>query len=228
MRQFWSLNKTKIMGGLVLIIQYLQLPGNSGVIEKHIGTSGLEVIGILFGIIIIIIGVVNGGTPPSQGGDGKTVTRSFALMAILAGMLVALTSLSGCTGTRAAYKAADTLDEYAYVISEQYAASVEEAANYAEENEANASAVAKLRAADDKTKPIIRGLNPLAQSWKATRDATTEQELRDALDKAVVALTDFIRVIKEVRGQPVTGSVLKLEENVRWIQSRLVLLPSAS
>lgn len=225
MRQFWSNNKTKIMGGLVLIVQYLQLPGNSGVIEKHIGTSGLEILGILFGITIIIIGVVNGGPPPSS-----SAARTPWFVSII-GFLLVIAMLSGCAGTKFAYKQANSLDEYAYVATEQYAAAVKEAADYKESAGSNASMVAKLQAADAKARPLFDEVRPLAESYRNVKDAKTAAELQAALDKAIPALAELLRSLKAT-GSPqayrLEATFEQFLKEARWTPLRYRLSLSAS
>src|SRR5687767_10359580 len=76
-----------------------------------------------------------GDIPPSPTGPGTQ--RGFFRAALLACVAlasagVALVSMSGCAGTKAAYGAADSLPDTAYVVAEHYAAVVKEAADIAQ------------------------------------------------------------------------------------------------
>lgn len=119
-------------------------------------------------------------------------TRAFSLIPLL---LLAL--LSGCAGTKAAYRAADTLDEQAYVIAEHYAAVVKEAANIAPHLPAHLKS--ELQAADQVAKPLIVKLGPLSEKFQTVKTAETEIELQQEVNDALIALTDFINALKQAR-----------------------------
>lgn len=113
--------------------------------------------------------------------------------------VAAIIGMSGCQGTRQAYQSAETLDAYAYVVAEHYAAVLAEAADLAEHPATSASIRQKLQDADNKASPLVLSLRPLAESYRDTRSAETEVELQVALDRAVVALHQFIETLKGVR-----------------------------
>lgn len=116
--------------------------------------------------------------------------------------------MAGCVGTRGAYKAAETLDEYAYVLTEHYAIVVKQAADLKDRSTTPAAVVQVLRAADSAAKPIFLGstdpprpsLRALAESFASVRDATTEKELQEAVDQAVLKLADLTRAVKAAEG----------------------------
>lgn len=112
---------------------------------------------------------------------------------------VVFASLLGCVGTKSAYRAADTLEEQAYVVTEHYAALVKEAADLATAPGTPRSVIDALQEADQSTKPVIVGLAPLVQRYSAVRDAQTEAELQAAVNEALIALTNFINTIKAAR-----------------------------
>lgn len=137
-----------------------------------------------------------GEIPRRQGG--------FALLSVLSLVLalgIVVSILAGCTGTRAAYKAADSLPDQAYVVAEHYAAIVKQAADLAENAATPESVKDQLKAADNKARPLVLLLKELAAAYQATRTAETEADLQGTLDKAVVAVADLIRAVKAARGE---------------------------
>lgn len=148
------------------------------------------------------------GTHPTQGGF---VRLSFVwLLAAIASLFVLPGLLSGCTGTKAAYKAADSLADTAYVITEHYAAVLHEAAELREHTGTPAAAVKAMQEADRIVKPLIlgdpttgrAGLRELAQTYTAVRTAETEAELQDAINRAVRELSKLINAVKTARRNP--------------------------
>lgn len=110
-----------------------------------------------------------------------------------------LSLIAGCTGQKAAFKAADDQpDKLAYVVAEEYAALLHEAADLKEQG-LPANVVAKLQQADDVAKPLILQLKPLAESYKEVNSVENEAALRTALGKAAVAISAFIDAVKEAR-----------------------------
>lgn len=136
-------------------------------------------------------------TPPKQAG--------FARVGMLVSMAV-LAAIAGCAGTKAAYKAADTIGDQAYVVAEHYAALVKEAADLAQNPGTPDQVKEQLRAADRLAKPLVLELKPLADAYNATRTAQTEADLQAALNQAVVAVAGFIRAVKAARGEHVGSS----------------------
>lgn len=123
------------------------------------------------------------------------------LFLVMATALLAI----GCTGTKAAYKAAESPDEYAFVVASHYDALVNEAADLAEQPGTPERVKAALKAADARAKPLVLKLRGLAENYQAVKSAETQKALQDALNQAVFAVADFIRALKA--GQ-VTGNVM--------------------
>lgn len=151
--------------------------------------------------------------PPTK--QGGFLRLGFA-SAIVAASLVALVGggLVGCSGTKAAYAAAQTrpetvLPDTAYVVAEQYRAVLHEAVTLKESGRLPPEVVATLQQADAKLKPLVLGdpqatpptpgLRQLSEAFSAVRSASTEAELQRAVDAAVLALADFIRAVDNAR-----------------------------
>lgn len=148
-------------------------------------------------------------TPRRQGGFLRPGMLGSVLVAALLGTL-----LAGCSGTKAAYSAAQTrpetvLPDTAYVVAEQYRAVLKEAADLKESGRLPPGVVERLQEADRTLKPLVlgdtqtlppkAGLRQLSESFQAVRNAKTEAELQRAVDASLLALADFIRALDEAR-----------------------------
>lgn len=110
-------------------------------------------------------------------------------------LCLALT-LSACTGTREAYKAAETPDQMAYIVTEHYAALVKEAADRKDAGTLTGTALARVQAADNAARPVVLQLGPIAQAYAATKSAENEAALQQALNRAVIAVNNLITTLK--------------------------------
>lgn len=118
-------------------------------------------------------------------------------------LLVAAVALStGCAGTKAAYQEAQTPEEYAYVVTEHYAALVKQAADLAAAPTTPASVKDALKRADMAAHDVIiggpgsPGLKALVDNYNAIKNAQTQEALQAAVDDAVLKLADLLRAIK--------------------------------
>jgi hypothetical protein len=109
--------------------------------------------------------------------------------------------LVGCQGTKNAYKAADNLNEVAYVVAEHYYALLSEANRMKESGELAGTQLAQVQQSVRVTRPVIDELTAAAQNWTAVGNAQTEAELQQALDKALLQLSKLIDQIKAIRRQ---------------------------
>ena len=126
------------------------------------------------------------------------------LLALVAALTLATTS--GCAGTRNAYKAADSADEYAYVLTEHYASLVNQSANLAampttpqavRDSLKRAGAAADLVVRGDaRAAPRVAGLAELAANYKQIRTAENQLALQKAVDAAVIKVADLVRVLR--------------------------------
>lgn len=121
----------------------------------------------------------------------------YLVLASLIGFLMVFTA--GCTGTRAAYQTADSADAYAAVVAEHYAAVLVEAANIAENPVTPDTTRQRLRDADNEVRPLVLALRPLAENYAAVQSADNEIALQQAMNDAVIALHNFILLVKAAR-----------------------------
>jgi hypothetical protein len=120
---------------------------------------------------------------------GVLLAAALALMG-----LAAMTT--GCSSTKAAYDVADTLEERAYVATEQYSAVIKQAADLKDKGVLAGSALARVRELEAVASPIVLKLGPLVENFKAARDAESEVALQRALDEAILAIADLVRLVK--------------------------------
>lgn len=125
----------------------------------------------------------------------KSMSRITGVLAAAALALVAFAA-TGCSSTKAAYEAADTLDERAYVATEHYAAVVKQAADLKDKGVLTGSALAQVRELEQVASPVVLRLGPLVENFKAAQSAETEVALQRALDDAVLAIADLVRIVK--------------------------------
>jgi hypothetical protein len=124
----------------------------------------------------------------------KTLLFTRALM--VAAFVVGSFATSGCAGTKAAYDAADTLEERAFVATEHYSAVITQAADLKDRGALKGEALTKVREIESVARPVILKLGPLVQNFKAAHDAESEVALQRALDDAVLAIADLVRALK--------------------------------
>lgn len=119
-------------------------------------------------------------------------------MKIIGLFLMAL--LVGCAGTRTAYKAAEDLEDYAYVLSEHYDALVVEGIRLRDSGTLAGSALANAQRTEAKLRPVILALGTAAQAWNGVKSAENQAALEKAISNAVAVLPELIRALK---GEPV-------------------------
>lgn len=126
--------------------------------------------------------------------------RNFhASLCALLTLFAVAAMVAGCAGTKAAYSAATSISDTAFVVTEHYAAVVKEAAQLAQNPATPASAIDSMRTADQVAKPMVLALRSLAEAYDAAQSAENEVALQEALNRAVVALSDLIRAVKGAR-----------------------------
>lgn len=130
----------------------------------------------------------------------KPMTKCMGALVAAALMLGSVAALTGCSSTKAAYDAADTLEERAFVVTEHYTAVVKQAADLKDRGILAGSALTQARAIEARATPVFQRIGPLVATYNAARNAETEVELQRALDAAVLALADLVRIVKGAAG----------------------------
>jgi hypothetical protein len=126
----------------------------------------------------------------------KSISKAWRVVAVALLALGTIATVPGCSSTRAAYAVADTLEERAYVATEQYSAVIKQAADLKDKGVLAGSALARVRELEAVASPIVLKLGPLVENFKAARDAESEVALQRALDEAILAIADLVRLVK--------------------------------
>ncbi len=154
--------------------------------------------------------LVRSGEIPAQNPAQRGFVRStfILLVALFAGVCaIASLTLPGCAGTQSAYRAAQSLEDTAYVVTEHYAIVLSEATAIASQPETPPEVKEALKKAAAAVQPIVRGdpangqpsLQELAQRYQSVRDAKTEADLQLAVNRALATLASFINAVKAAR-----------------------------
>lgn len=142
--------------------------------------------------------------------------RPLLLALLLAVAALVAIMLPGCAGTQTAYRAAETPDEYAYMLAEHYAALVRQAADLRERSTTPPEAIEAMRRAELAARPLVAPLRPLRDACLAARTAETELELQRAIDAAVLAIADLVRQVQAAQPRATTqpeSQILTLERS---------------
>ncbi len=195
-------NKQKLSATAMAVLSVLQLsPDLAELMEPQTYKVTMLVISVL---MVIFASMSNASpinpVPPSQRGFAR-----LSILAALAGIVLTGLALGACTSTKAAYKEAQSPDEYAYVVAEHYSVLVNEAADFAALATTPESVKAALKAADARAKPLVLKLRGLAATYVAAKTADNQEALQTALNAAVLAVADFIRTLRAAQGSP-TGA----------------------
>lgn len=130
----------------------------------------------------------------------KSMSRMTGAL-VAAALLVGVFAVSGCSSTKAAYAAADTLEERAFVATEHYASVVRQAADLKQKGVLTGSALARVQEIELAARPLVLKLEPLVKSFKAAQTAESEVALQSALDDVVLVIADLVRAVKAIGGE---------------------------
>ncbi len=144
-------------------------------------------------------------TPPiTDGAVAKTEAMTlkqggYARPAMLAVLLVAAT-FAGCVGTKAAFEEAarspDAAADTAYVIAEQYSATLDQALAIVANPATPPAVKAAIKQAELAATPVVLSLHGLRDSYVAVKSADNAAALQKAVNDAVLKVAALIRTIK--------------------------------
>lgn len=126
-----------------------------------------------------------------------------AMVAMLCGLFIG--SMSGCASTAQAYKAADGLDETAYVMNQHFLALVREANTLAQSGQLAGTDLAKAQDIVKAARPVLAELSALAQAYTAAQNAETEEALTQAIAAAATQLSSLVNAIRAAGGSAHNG-----------------------
>lgn len=121
--------------------------------------------------------------------------RPFQLLIILA----MSTLVVACAGTQQAYRAAEGLEQKAYVVGEHYYALVREGNNLKNQGILSGSQLDRAQDLVRSTRPVILELQNAAEAYSLVKSAETEADLERALNNAAIAVSRLVDTIKAVR-----------------------------
>jgi len=125
----------------------------------------------------------------------KKIERGMMIATVMA---VAL--LSGCAGTTAAYKAADGLEETAFVFSNHFRLLVAEGNDLADEGVLSGSALSRMQDIVRAAQPLLAETSRTARAYKAVKSAETQQDLTEAIAAAAVQVSNLYNAIQRAGG----------------------------
>lgn len=209
----WYQSQVLIAAVVAIVSQILVLIGQQNLFPRDLITAKVEALFQLISLGATAWAIYKRASSTVQpvtmtkAGAGVQNQTGFAristLFVIAVGGLAAL--LSGCSGTRAAYAEAQSPDEYAFVLLEQYDSLIHEAASLKAKPTTPAHVIDLIQQADLKAQPFVDSLRPLRDAYLASQSAATEAQLQDAINKAVLAIADLIRVMKDARSKSLIG-----------------------
>lgn len=132
-----------------------------------------------------------------QGGFARI---SLLVAIVFVGALAAM-SLGGCTHTQAAYKAAEGVDQRAYVALEHYSALQKEAIVIKGKPGTPPEVVDAIKKADAAVYPVAKEVKSLRDSYLALKTAPNEAALQAALNDLVLKLVTLVDAVKAGRTQ---------------------------
>lgn len=132
------------------------------------------------------------------GSKTGTNAGSPAPVSLLAGFL-ALVLISGCAGTKSAYRAAEGVDQTAKVVSEHYYALVREANELRRNGVLRGTSLQNAQQVVSETRPVILQMADVARRYDLVRNAQTQAELERAVNEAAIAVSRLVDIIKAWR-----------------------------
>jgi hypothetical protein len=152
-------------------------------------------------------GTSSPGVMPTSSGDGGSV-KPLSVLLLLA---VPLFAMLGCQGTLNAYRAAEDLEDTAYVLSEQWDALVVEGTRLRDSGTLNGSELANAQRVELRVRPVVLKLGEAARAWESVKSADNEKALELAIADAIPALRELIDALKVGRDPSADGPSAELQ-----------------
>ena len=155
---------------------------------------------------------------------GSGNVHAPAWTAILA-VLIASSMMSSCAGTRAAYKAAEGIEETAVVVGEHYYALVREANRLKREGLLAGAYLENTQDVVRTTRPVVLELANMAQAYALVKSADNYEALEKALGNAAIAVSRLVDLIEGATTQLILDIEADLE---RMLARQADILPAAA
>ncbi len=134
--------------------------------------------------------------------------------------LLVVMGISGCAGTREAYRAtAGDLDATAKVITAHYTAISEELNSMAAIGSLSGASLTTVQDVVRRTRPTVLNLGKVARAYASVRSAENEFELNQAIGEAAKAISDLIDSLRRsgvdiTRLQPIDKALERILEGL--------------
>jgi len=140
-------------------------------------------------------------------------------------LLLTAGSMSGCAGTRAAYEAAEGMDEIAFVTRDHWYALVNEANEARRSGELTGEPLDRAQDIVRGARPIIDELDTIRRQWQTLKNASTEADLQAAI---AAAAANVARLLIIVRGPRPEASLLfnGIEQDLKRWSEEYSFMPS--
>ncbi len=125
----------------------------------------------------------------------KGTAKSPAIVGILA-IILSLMVVSGCAGTRSAYKAAEGIDETAYVMTKHWEFMLVQADRLAADGILTGSAKTTAQAIAREGTPFILSMKEARDAYVNVKSASNEADLQIALNRAVIYIGRMTRILQ--------------------------------
>jgi hypothetical protein len=123
-----------------------------------------------------------------------------AMLGLLLVVAVPALVVQGCTQTQRAIKEADTSTDYALIFLEGYRSGVKTAADLRDSGRLAGNDLTRVQALEIKAFEFVKPIEPLVAAWEASHSETDAQAIQAAVDRAIVAVAEFVRAVKQARG----------------------------
>lgn len=188
--------KTIVFNAIMTVVMVLRLFAPDAELPDEVAVTGAvdaldAALTTMWGVGNLILRAVTDSPvfkpPPS--------VNSPVIVGILAAFIAAI-ALSGCAGTRQAYKAAEGVEQTAQVVAEHYYALVHQANELKQSGKLAGEDLVVAQSIVSKTSSVVIKMSHAAKAYEAVRSADNEAALEQAIADAAVAISALIDAIK--------------------------------
>lgn len=191
-------NYHKLIAAIVGVVSMILGPAMLGLTTVELDAE--KITQTIFGLLTAF-GVWKATNTPEAIKDMPNKQKGFATQSMLIVMLcLGALGLTGCAGTQQAYKAAEGLEETAFVMNQHYLALTREANRLADAGAIRGSTLTSMQGIVRDSRPLLRELSAAARAYEAVRNAENEAELTAAISAAAVQLSNLVNAIKQAGG----------------------------
>jgi len=149
----------------------------------------------------------------------KQIERGLFIAVVMA---IGMATLSGCAGTTSAYKAADGLEETAFVMNQHYLALVREANDLAQSGALTGTQLAGVQDLVRESRPLLSELAIAAQAYESIQNADSDAALTNAIANAAVVLSNLVNAVRQIGG---SSSLIERVDRDLLTTNRVQIIP---